>query len=110
MNCFCFTTQRYDVTYVRFRKHVLLNLVEELNGTHGPKWNAKRVTIFQTVILQHFQLINGAKTFVCKLMLDLTRGTAEILMDSYMISMPQIRDTWGGLSGIKVLSSVTVHH
>ena len=43
-------------------------------------------------------------------MLDSTHGMAENLMKLYVTHMSRLRDTWGGLTGIKVLSSVTIRY
>ena len=41
-------------------------------------------------------------------MIKWTRGTADILMNLYIIHTPRLRDTWGVLAGINLLSSITV--
>ena len=48
----CLTTQHYDVPSGRIGKSLVSNLVAELNGIRGQKWNAEQATVFQTVILQ----------------------------------------------------------
>ena len=41
-------------------------------------------------------------------MLGLTHGTAEHLISLYVTPKLRLLDTWGGLAGIKFLSSVIV--
>ena len=40
---------------------------------------------------------------------DLTRGIVESGTNSYVTPTPQIRDTWGGIAGIKMWSKTIVH-
>ena len=105
---FYLPTQRYDVPSVRVGKSFVLTLVAELDGLQGRKWNSENVIVFQIIILQHVWLVTGAKIFVCELMLKSTHETAERLIKLYVTPTPRLREAWVGLSGIKVLISITV--
>ena len=62
MNLFvCLTIQHYNVPSGWYGKRVFSNLAAELDGIRGQKWNAKRVIVFQKVILQRIGLVTGAK-------------------------------------------------
>ena len=45
-------TQRYNATYGKFGKVFLGILPVELDGVGAKEWNAERMIIFQSVILQ----------------------------------------------------------
>ena len=49
----CMTTQRYDAPSGKVGKRFVVILSVELDGIRARKWNAERVIIFQSVILQH---------------------------------------------------------
>ena len=53
----CFTTQRYDLLYGRIGNWFVKTLKVIIDGICNQQWNAERVIIFHTVILQRFHLI-----------------------------------------------------
>ena len=57
----CLPTQRYNVTSGQVRKRFVSTLTAEPNGRRGRKWNAERVIVFQTFILQRVRPVTGAK-------------------------------------------------
>ena len=86
-----FITQCYDVPYSRVRKMVISTPTAELDGIRGCKWNAERVIIFQTVTLQHVQLVTGTK-HICAIIDDRLDSWNsgefdELICDSYAAAM-----------------------
>ena len=105
----CLTTQWYDIPVVRVGLKFVSAIATYLSGIWYLKWNAKRVIIFQTVILQRVRLRTGIKIFANELMLGLNHGTKACLMNLCEILTSYPKDTWGGLAVINVPSSITVH-
>ena len=64
----CMLNQRYDTPSGKFRKRFVGILSLELVGVCSRKWNAKRVIVFQFVILQRAQGVNNS-TQICKCIL-----------------------------------------
>ena len=56
----CMLTQRYDTPSGKVRKRFLEILSVELDGVCARKWNAERVIVFQSVMLQHSQGVNNS--------------------------------------------------
>ena len=54
------TTQRYDPPFSKVGKRFLGILSVELDGVRARNWNAQRVIVFQSVILQHAQVVNNS--------------------------------------------------
>ena len=52
-------TQRYDAPSGKVRKISVVILSVEINGDDARKWNAERVIVFQSVILQRAQVVNN---------------------------------------------------
>ena len=66
-------TQRSDAPSGKFGKRFTGILSVELDGVHARKWNAERVIIFQSVILQRTQGVNNSaqiqkRVFLTRLM------------------------------------------
>ena len=53
-------TQRYDAPYGKAGKRFVGILSVELDGVRARKWNAERVIVFQSVILQRAQGVNNS--------------------------------------------------
>ena len=49
------------------------------------------------------------KIFARELMPDSPLGTGERLMDSFATPTPRLRDTWGGITGLKIQSNTIAH-
>ena len=61
MDFFCFPTQCYGQLSGRVGKIFVSTLAAEIGGIRGRKYNAEQEIVFQTVILQQFHLVTGAK-------------------------------------------------
>ena len=107
-NNFCFPTQSYDVFSVKVCKRCVFTLVAELDGIRSRRRNYDHVIMFQMFIIQYVQLVTVTKTFAHKLMLDSTRVTADVFMNSYVTPTPRLQNNWGCFVGIKVMSSIAV--
>ena len=55
------TTQCYNAPSGEVRKRFVVILYVELEGFRTRKWNAEKVAVFQSVILQHTQGVNNYK-------------------------------------------------
>ena len=56
----CMPTQHYDAPSEKFEKRFVGILSVELNVVCAGKWNAERVIVFQSVVLQHTQGVNNS--------------------------------------------------
>ena len=56
----CMPTQRYDAPSGKVGKKLMGILSVELDRVRARKWNAERVTVFQSVILQRAQGVNNS--------------------------------------------------
>ena len=54
-------TQRYDAPSGKVGKRFVEILSVELDGVHTRKWNAERVIVFQSVMLQRAQGVNNSE-------------------------------------------------
>ena len=59
-NIISFPTQNYDVPYGWIKKRFIETLGLDLDGIHNQHWNAERVIVFHTVILQRVHMVSGA--------------------------------------------------
>ena len=87
----CMPTQRYDATPGKFGKRFVVILSVELDGFCARKWNAERVIVFQSVILQRAQGVNNFAQIIKRIffLLDLwNRGAFdEVVKDMYNFTM-----------------------
>ena len=83
----CFPTQRYDAPSGKVGKRFVGLLSAELYGIRARKWNAERVIIFQSVILQRAQGVNNTAQIRKRILfqLDLWNLGAfgELVKDTY---------------------------
>ena len=56
----CLLTQRYDAPSGKVGKRFVGILSVEVDRIHARKWNAERVIVFHTVILQRGQGVNNS--------------------------------------------------
>ena len=100
---------RYDAPSGRVVKKFFSILVVELGGIQARKWNSDWVIVFQSVILQHVQLVTGAKNICAQTESGLdfwNHGAFEKLVTKFT---PRIEGTQGKLAGSKSRSNVIVH-
>ena len=87
----CMPTQRYNVPSGKVGKRFFGILSIEIDGVCARKWNSERVTVFQSVILQHTQGVNNP-TQICKLILFGLDGwncgtLGKLVKDNYNLDM-----------------------
>ena len=61
-------TQLYDAHYGKFGKILVGIISVEVDGVHARKWNAERLIIFQSVILQHAQGVNNSAQIIKRIL------------------------------------------
>ena len=67
----CMPNQRYDAPSGKVRKRFLVILSVELGGVYVRKWNAERVIVFKSVILQRAQGVNNSAQFIKRILFRL---------------------------------------
>ena len=87
----CIPTQCYDAPYGEVGKRFVGTLYVELDGVRARKWNAERVTVFQSIILQYTQGVNNSAQIQKHILfrLDLWNCGAfdELVKDTYKSAM-----------------------
>ena len=101
----CLPTQLYDVLSGRVGKNYVSNLAAENYGIRAQKWNAEWAIVFQMVILLHDNSSLATNIFSCELMPESLLGVVDRLTKSFETPTPQIKDTWGGIVGLKCITT-----
>ena len=105
----CLPTQLYDVLSGRVGKNYVSNLAAENYGIRAQKWNAEWAIVFQMVILLHDNSSLATNIFSCELMPESLLGVVDRLTKSFETPTPQLKDTWGGIVGLKMHNNIIVH-
>ena len=95
----CIPTQRYAVLSGRIGRRFAGTLTVEINGIWNWHWNAERVIVFQTVILQRVRLVSVAINIRNQIpsLIDLwNRGAYdELVQDSYIEAVYVLGNNYG---------------
>ena len=96
---FYIPAQRYIAPSGKLRKRFVGILYVELDGVCTRKWNAERVILFYSVILQCAQDVNNSAQIRMRILFRLyfwNRGTfGELIKDTYNSSMVHLRKSRG---------------
>ena len=93
------TTQCYNAPSGEVRKRFVVILYVELEGFRARKWNAEKVAVFQSVILQHAQGVNNSAQISKRILFWVNfwnRGAFdEIVKDTYNSAMGYLGKSHG---------------